>query len=376
MNILIVRSFANIVNLKTYNLQEIGMAKGLIKLGNKCDVVYYNGKNEDRLQTISYGNISFNIYWLKGYSIFRDGIMPSLKNIVSKYDRIIFDSYNALMSLWAIKKIPTKCILYQGPYPSQYTKKYVLKTKIIDKIFYSKIDKSKVRLMAKSALAEEFLKRKGFSNISVVGVGLNTDSLDDTEKNDSKALRLKLSSLDKNIKIILYIGKIEERRNITFLIDVFRRLVQISQDYRLLLIGNGEKEYTEKCWSMLENYDLKEKVMYINSVEQSCLKYVYQVSDAFIFPSEYEIFGMVLLEAMYFGLPVFTTYNGGSSTLIDTNNNGFILQESNATEWADKIESVLNNREKYKSVSKAAHETIVKHYTWEERAKEIEKAIY
>lgn len=51
---------------------------------------------------------------------------------------------------------------------------------------------------------------------------------------------------------------------------------------------------------------------------------VYQSCDAFSLPTRYEIFGMVLLEAMYYGLPTFTTYNGGSSTLMNQEN-GIII---------------------------------------------------
>ncbi|WP_066717460.1 glycosyltransferase family 4 protein [Clostridium sp. Marseille-P299] len=373
MKILIVRSFAQIVNLKTYNLQEIGMAKGLVKQGHICDIVYYNGKNKDKEQVLTFeDNVCVKVFWLRGYSIFRDGIMPSLKKLVSQYDKIIFDSYNAITSLWAIKKIPAKCIIYQGPYPSKYTKNYVRKTKIIDKLFYSFIDKNSIHIMTKSGLAKDFLTQKGFTNIDVVGVGLNTDSL--TNGNiDRKKMDEIISVIEKfknNGILGLYIGVLEERRNILFMLDCMKELKRIAPYYKLLIIGKGSDEYERKCQEYIVNKGLEKNVLLIKKVEQAYLKCVYNRADFFLFPTQYEIYGMVLLEAMYFGLPVFTTYNGGSSTMI-TDSNGIILKNEDALIWAKKINLIINNAEKRRNISMEAHRTIEKNFTWEVMTKHI-----
>ena len=73
-------------------------------------------------------------------------------------------------------------------------------------------------------------------------------------------------------------------------------------------------------------------------MEQKYLAGVYGLADIFLLPTEYEIFGMVLLEAMYYHSVVLTTLNGGSSTLIDNGKNGFVLTLNNANDWADCIE--------------------------------------
>ena len=68
-------------------------------------------------------------------------------------------------------------------------------------------------------------------------------------------------------------------------------------------------------------------------MEQKYLSDVYNLADFFLLPTKYEIFGMVLLEAMYYKTVVLTTDNGGSSTLIDNGRNGYILQDENASKF-------------------------------------------
>lgn len=372
MKILIVRSFAHIVDLKTYNLQEIGMAKGLIKAGHKCDIVYYNGRNVDRQEMLTFpDNIKIIVYWLKGFSIFMNGYMPSLKHLVDDYNIVVLDSYNALMSLWAVINIPKKCIFYQGPYISRYTRRYLIETTLVDRLFYSFIDKSKVKIIAKSCIASDFVKKKGFSDTTVIGVGLNTDTLEIYDSEENRILTKQISDFKGEGILLLYVGVWEQRRNIEFLIECLKRLAENGDDYRLMLVGKNKKDrYGNRIQKMIKEYGVADRILHIDKLNQSELKACYEAADLFLFPTSYEIFGMVLLEAMYFGLPVISTYNGGSSTLINKNN-GIVLKELNVELWAETIKKIATDSALCCSLSHAAYDFIIKNYTWEVMAGRI-----
>ncbi|PAF33921.1 glycosyl transferase, partial [Terribacillus saccharophilus] len=85
---------------------------------------------------------------------------------------------------------------------------------------------------------------------------------------------------------------------------------------KLLLIGKGKKESTSMYFNEMKELGIKDQIIYIEQVEQADLKYVYEQSDLFIFPSKVDIFGMVLLESMFFGTPVVSSKNGGAKTII------------------------------------------------------------
>ena len=118
------------------------------------------------------------------------------------------------------------------------------------------------------------------------------------------------------------------------------------------------------CKEKLIELGLENDVIYREKLEQKYMPAIYQASDAFLLPTRYEIFGMVLLEAMYYGLPVFTTYNGGSSTLIN-NENGIIIENTDCNEWSKKIVKVLSDKKECDAIGEKAHRTVEKNYTWD-----------
>lgn len=110
--------------------------------------------------------------------------------------------------------------------------------------------------------------------------------------------------------------------------------------------------------------NLSDRITYQDKIEQKYLSQIYSKSDFFLLPTEYEIFGMVLLEAMYFGNIVFTTRNGGALTLIKNAVNGFILDGLDVSKWANLILSIYENKQLKNSV--AVNSTVsIKNYTWD-----------
>ena len=116
---------------------------------------------------------------------------------------------------------------------------------------------------------------------------------------------------------------------------------------------------------------MQEHIIYFQSIKQSEIANIYKMCDMFIFPSKYEIFGMVLLEAMNFGLPVISSYNGGSSTIIENEINGMIVNNFDVNEWAYTIKKVLEDTDLQKKLRLNAQRTASKDFGWENITKKI-----
>jgi hypothetical protein len=96
MKILILRNFADKVSANMYNLQEVGLAKSLIKLGNKCDIVFYTSNHKIEIQRIAIKDDYVNIFWVPALRIMKDAIYFKLikTRFFDKYDIVQTSAYS------------------------------------------------------------------------------------------------------------------------------------------------------------------------------------------------------------------------------------------------------------------------------------------
>lgn len=366
MKILIVRMFPNKININNYNTQEIGLAKALINKGHHCDIVLSNENGDNYIQELAFGdNRKLKIYWLKTKNFFHNSIYDNmLYDIAKEYDIIQTAEYDQIGNLKLFAKVKKPIIIYHGPYNSKTQVKDSIKSKIFDIFLKRQLMKYNPYIITKSTLATKYLEKKGFKNITTIGVGLDTEKFKNDD-NISEEIKEILHKID-NKKTFLYIGQLTKRRNIEFLINTYRIIRDKTEGTKLLIIGKGPKKYVDKCKNMINEYNLQNDIIIKEKVSQDNIKFIYKKAFMFLLPTSYEIFGMVLLESMYFGVPIITTYNGGSSTIIEDNKNGFILP-LDSNKWANKMEEIINNEEKREKIISNENQTIKK-FTWDSLA--------
>lgn len=124
--------------------------------------------------------------------------------------------------------------------------------------------------------------------------------------------------------------------------------------------------YVNEIFRYAKDRDVLNNIIYEKSIKHNSVKSLYERCDVFLLPTRYEIFGMVLLEAMYFGIPVITSLNGGSSVLIENDKNGYICEVDNIDKWKNSIRDILENNGN--KLSKNANLTIKDNFTWENLA--------
>ncbi len=350
-----------------YNVQEIGLAKAFIKHGHTCDIVSYNGSDKLETKVIKNNNHDIINYCIPGKNRLKNCFYnDELFSMIDNYDIIQTEEYDQLQNLKLLKKVKKQLYIYHGPYYNKfnlYNIKYYLKTILYDLLFLHNKSYKKLTAFSKSYLAELFLRKKGFKNIKTVGVGLDLDKFCVPCQKNGDIINLFKDG--RKIKYLLYIGKIEPRRDTLFLIKVFSKIVAENNDVRLIIVGNGKQKYKNKCKKLIKKLDLSNHIFWFDALDQSEIPYLYQKCSLFILPTNYEIFGMVMLEAMYFGLPVVTTFNGGSSSVITNDVNGIIIKNKSIKKWSDVISNILWQDEKCKYLSSNAQKTINDSFTWD-----------
>jgi glycosyltransferase involved in cell wall biosynthesis len=139
-------------------------------------------------------------------------------------------------------------------------------------------------------------------------------------------------------KCILFLGSLQPRKNLAFLVKAFAMIAD-KTTHSLILAGGHGSSYEKLCLLVAE-LGLQKRIIftgYINDKERAAL---YQHSELFVYPSKYEGFGLVLLEAMSFGLPVITT--DVSSLPEAVGDAGTLVSVDDKDELAAKLSELLN----------------------------------
>lgn len=370
--ILIVRGFAKEIDISNYNSQEIGLAKALSRQGYQCDIVYYTKSKTPRIQKLIIDNYEINIYWYPGIKIFNNAIYVRMikDRIIDNYDIIQTHEYNQFMTWYLCKNKRKPIVLYNGIYKdSSNIFARIINNKIPEFLFKKSVTKNIDIAIGKSKLSEEYLKRKGFRKTHTIGVGLdiNKFNINNTRINEIDRMLENLKIKLKNNRVLLYVGRLNDKaKNITFLIEILEEILKVNSNYKLLLVGKCDTETIEFYLDYAKQKGIKDNIIHINGIPQTYLKEIYDVSDIFVLPSKYEIFGMVIMESMYFKTPIITTINGGSTTIIDNKKDGLIMDEFDSKVWKDNIINTLENEVIYKKIVESGYKKIVNNFTWDE----------
>ena len=367
MKILIVRNFPSYVNIKfkTYNIQEVGLAKALVRKGHECDLICWTNKEEADEEIIVDQTKVINIFYRKGITFLKMTIYTHLDDLAKKYDIVQLWEYNQIQANFYSRKYPDKSIIYHGSYFSPFNKRYNLMCKVFDMLFLKRYIKNNVKFITKSLLAKNFLTDKGIPtvNVCVAGVGIDLEMIESNNICDVP-LYEKMCEQGDNLKI-LYVGKFEARRNLFFIIDVFKNIHMQIPSARLYLVGKGAQEYMDSVFEYAKEQNIFEYIVWQNVIEQELLSPIYRKADFFLLPTEYDIFGMVLLEAMYYQTVVLTTNNGGSVTLIENGKSGLVFEEKNAKVWAQNVIDIYADKSYMEQIKMNAYNKINEEFTWD-----------
>ena len=172
------------------------------------------------------------------------------------------------------------------------------------------------------------------NNIKVIPIGINTEKFN--LRNYSKDIREKYGK-----NILFYSGLMIYRKRIPVLLKAMKHIVKKIPNTHLILAGDGPMLNYLK--NLAKSFGLEKKTTFLGYInEKELLKY-YATSDLYIFPSELEGFGQVILESMASGTPVICANKPPMSEIVG--NGGLTFEMDNPRDLASKIIYLLINYE-------------------------------
>lgn len=154
---------------------------------------------------------------------------------------------------------------------------------------------------------------------------------------------------------ILYVGRLEPKKNLPFLISSFQRIVTQIPNAELIIAGTGTEE--QALHRQVINADLWGKVTFLGHIRHDQLPALYAACDVFVLPSVLEAQPLVVMEAMRFSRPVIVTDEIVSAReLVDHGVNGFIVDADSVEDLANKLTFLYDNPEQCKQMGQAGHD--------------------
>ncbi len=183
--------------------------------------------------------------------------------------------------------------------------------------------------------------------------------LEDFEVNESKESLRKIYNFSSEDVLILFVGRLERAKGIIELIESFRNLTNKYRNIKLLIAGDGSlKDF------IINQSKRNEYIIYFGHLSFEKLKKIYKISDIFVLPTHYESFGLVLIEAMAFRLPIISTLVEGPMSIVENGKSGFLIKPKDTEKLIKKLEILINNKELRIKMGEYGRKKVEKEFNW------------
>lgn len=197
-----------------------------------------------------------------------------------------------------------------------------------------------------------------FEKINVAPNGINITMFNGVEKDYEFRRQYALD----NEKIILFMGRLVYEKGIQNLISAMPKILAGYHDAKLVIAGKGGM--IEELKAQVNSMGIGNKVYFTGYMDAKQVCKMYKCADVSVFPSTYEPFGIVALEAMLSGTPVVVSDIGGLNEIVEHGVNGMKSYAGNPNSLADSILELLYNPALAENVVKKAKAKVKNEYNW------------
>lgn len=165
-----------------------------------------------------------------------------------------------------------------------------------------------------------------------------------------------------NEKIVLYVGRHVHEKGIFVLVDAAREIVEQYSDVKFIIVGQGP--CTEQIKDKINDMGLGGKFILTGYVDLETKNKLLRVANAAVFPSLYEPFGIVALEAMAAKCPAVVSDVGGLSEIVTHKETGMKIIPGSPQSLASNVVEVLKDEGLANYIKEKAYELVKDKYSW------------
>ncbi|MBE5756377.1 MAG: glycosyltransferase family 4 protein [Clostridiales bacterium] len=174
--------------------------------------------------------------------------------------------------------------------------------------------------------------------------------------------------IEENELVFLYVGRIMALKRIDFILDALKIVKEKGVDFKFFVVGKGPEERALK--EKVKKLGLENSVIFTGFLDRELLPLIYARADLFLFPSLYDNFGLVKVEASTYDTPGVFIENSQAGLSVTDGVNGYLSKDT-VVDFASKILYAVSDKEKLKKVGKKAGEDL--YINWETCARLLVK---
>ncbi|MBS3162751.1 glycosyltransferase family 4 protein [Candidatus Woesearchaeota archaeon] len=154
----------------------------------------------------------------------------------------------------------------------------------------------------------------------------------------------------KNKFVISYLGRVQKYKGLEQVIRVLPELITLQPNLVFLVMGGEVDNEIQRLTEIAKELKVENNVVFTGRIPSKLegLK----STEIFILPSEWEAFGIVLIEAMAQGCALISTQTEGGKFLIENNKQGYLFNYKNLNELKEKLTLLITNKPLLKNIQK------------------------
>ncbi|RKD24959.1 glycosyl transferase family 1 [Ammoniphilus oxalaticus] len=169
-------------------------------------------------------------------------------------------------------------------------------------------------------------------------------------------------------KIVFFVGRIVREKGVQILLDCVPNILRACPDAKFVIGGKGPM-LEELKWKAIE-MGIQDKVMFTGFISDETRNQLLHWASATVFPSLYEPFGIVALEAMAAGAPVIVSDVGGMADIVEHGVDGLKVYPGDHASLTTQIIACLQDEQKAQEMKENALNKVEQYYLWERIAEQ------
>ncbi len=203
-----------------------------------------------------------------------------------------------------------------------------------------------------------------FEKINVVPNGVNLTNYSGIERDYDFRRKYAMD----NEKMILFMGRLVYEKGVQHLIGAMPKILEHYHDAKLVIAGKGGM--IDELKAEVNALGLGNKVCFAGYLNGKDVGKMYKAADISVFPSTYEPFGIVALEAMLAEVPIVVSDIGGLNEIVDHRETGMKSYAGNSNSIADSILELLFDPQLCANIVKKAKAKVRNQYNWNKIAQD------